>query len=94
MNDRENHNRVVGEFISLANKFKEEGLDPQLISAGLMAASGIYVTFATAGNQGILKDSGIDKAIEMYTNNLKFIQEQKRKELEATAAGNDPADLA
>jgi len=93
MNDRDNHNRVVGEFITLANKFQDEDMDPQLISAGLMAASGIYVTYATAGNHGVLKDSGIDKAVEMYTNNLKFIQEQKRKELEATAAGNDPANL-
>lgn len=90
MNDHDNHSRVVGDFINLANKFKDEGLDPQLISAGLMAASGVYVTFATAGNNGVLKDSGIDKAVEMYTNNLKFIQEQKRKELEAKATSNDP----
>ncbi|MCF6264249.1 MAG: DUF3144 domain-containing protein [Xanthomonadales bacterium] len=91
MSDSENHNRVVGEFIELANKLQKQDLDPQLISAGLMAASGIYVTFTTAGNHGVLKDSGIDKAVEMYTNNLKFIQQQKRKELEAKAAGNDPA---
>lgn len=91
MNDSVNHNRVVGEFIDLANKLQKQDLDPQLISAGLMAASGVYVTFITAGNHGVLKDSGIDKAVEMYTNNLRFIQEQKRKELEAKAAGNDPA---
>jgi len=90
MSDSENHNRVVGEFIDLANKLQKQDLDPQLISAGLMAASGVYVTFTTAGNHGVLKDSGIDKAVEMYTHNLKFIQTQKRKELEAKAAGNDP----
>ncbi len=91
MSDRENHSKVVAEFIALANKFKDDGLDPQLISAGLMAASGLYVTFSTAGNHGVLRESGIDKAVEMYAGNLKFIQEQKRKELEAKAAGNDPA---
>jgi len=87
MSDRENHSRVVAAFIDLANQLKDEGLDPQLVSAGLMAASGVYVTYVTAGNNGVLKDSGIDKAVEMYSGNLRFIQEQKRKELEAKAAG-------
>lgn len=90
MSDGENHSKVVGAFIDLANKFKDEGQDPQLISAGLMAASGLYVTFVTAGNNGVLKDSGIDKAVEMYSGNLRYIQEQKRKELEAKAAGVNP----
>ena len=92
MSDRDEHNRVVTEFINLANQFKDEGLEPQLVSAGLMAASGVYVTFATAGNNGVLKDSGIDKAVEMYAANLKYIQEHKRKELEAKTAGNDPVN--
>ncbi|MGB5488341.1 MAG: hypothetical protein WBN06_13180, partial [Lysobacterales bacterium] len=59
------------------------GHTPQLISAALMAASGIYATFITAGNTGGLQPSGVDKVVMMYRRNLEHIQERKKAEKEA-----------
>jgi len=59
---------------------KDEGHDPQLVSAALMAASGIYATYVTAGNTGGLQPSGVDKVVMMYRRNLEHIQERKKAE--------------
>jgi hypothetical protein len=80
----EAHNRATGEFIDLANKLaKQEGMDVKIVSAALMAASGIYATFITAGNEGFLAESGVEKIAQMYKNNLGYIQERKKQELKA-----------
>ena len=83
MSDRESHNECTHKFINLANELKEQGHSPQLISAALMAASGIYATFITAGNTGGLQPSGVDKVVLMYRRNLEYIQERKKAEKEA-----------
>ena len=83
MSDRENHNVCTSRFIDLANELKNEGHSPQLVSAALMAASGIYATFISAGNDGGLQPSGVDKVVMMYRRNLEFIQERKKAEKEA-----------
>lgn len=83
MSDRESHNECTHKFINLANELKEQGHSPQLISAALMAASGIYATFITAGNTGGLQPSGVDKVVMMYRRNLEYIQERKKAEKEA-----------
>lgn len=78
------HNRATSAFIELANKLaKEEGQDVKIVSAALMAASGIYATFITAGNDGFLQPGGVDKVAEMYKNNLAYIQQRKQQELKA-----------
>lgn len=80
----EAHNRATTAFIELANKLaNEEGQDVKIVSAALMAASGIYATFITAGNNGYLAPSGVDKIAEMYKNNLGYVQERKQQELKA-----------
>ena len=80
----EAHNRATSAFIELANKLaKEEGQDVKIVSAALMAASGIYATFITAGNNGFLAPSRVDKIAEMYKNNLGYVQERKQQELKA-----------
>jgi hypothetical protein len=86
MSDRENHDQCTRQFIDLANELKEGGQDPQLISAALMAASGIYATYITAGNTGGLQPSGVDKVVMMYRRNLEHIQERKKAESEAAEA--------
>ena len=86
MSDAENHNICTTRFIDLANELKDLGYDPQLISAALMAASGIYATFITAGNKGGLQPSGVDKVVMMYRRNLEHIQERKREENENAQA--------
>ena len=83
MSNNDAHNQCTIKFIDLANELKELGHDPNLISASLMAASGIYATYITAGNSGGLQPSGVDKVVMMYRRNLEHIQERKKAESEA-----------
>ncbi len=83
MSDRESHDECTRRFIELANQLKDLGHSPQLVNAALMAASGIYATFISAGNQGGLQPSGVDKVVMMYRRNLEHIQERKKAEKEA-----------
>lgn len=78
------HNRATAAFIDLANSLaKEDGQDAKIVSAALMAASGVYATFIAAGNDGYLGAGGVDKVSTMYKNNLSYIQQRKREELKA-----------
>jgi len=86
MSDTEDHNICTQQFIDLANQLKNQGRDPQLISAALMSASGIYATYVAAGNTGGLEPSGVDKVVMLYRRNLEHIQERKKEE--NTAAEN------
>ena len=86
MSDSDNHNHCTTKFIELANELKEQGQDPKLVSASLMAASGIYATYVTAGNTGGLEPSGVDKVVMMYRRNLEHIQERKKAESEKAAS--------
>lgn len=88
MGDRESHNHCTHKFIELANELKDKGYEPQLISAALMAASGVYATFVTAGNEGGLQPSGVDKVVMMYRRNLEHIQERKKAVNEARENGS------
>ena len=81
MGDRENHEHCTGQFVELANKLKDDGFDINLISAALMAASGIYATYTAAGNSGALEESGIEKVAAQYRRNLEHIQKSKKAEL-------------
>ena len=89
MSDKESHSECTNRFIDLANTLKNEGHDVQMISAALMAASGIYATYITAGNTGGLQPSGVDKVVMMYRRNLEFIQERKKAEKEAREDASD-----
>ncbi len=80
MDDREGHNHCTHKFIELANELKDQDFDPQLVSAALMAASGIYATYVGAGNEGGLEPSGVDKVVMMYRRSLEHIQERKKQE--------------
>jgi len=89
----EAHNKATERFIKLANKMaNEEGQDIKMISAALMAASGVYATFMSAGNQGFLAPGGVERVSEVYKNNLGYIQERKKQELEAQ--GLEPKPMA
>jgi len=86
VDDREAHDQCTHKFIDLANELRDRGNDPQLVSAALMAASGIYATYVTAGNTGGLEPSGVDKVVMMYRRNLEHIQERKREESKKAAS--------
>ena len=78
------HNRATAAFIDLANTLaKDEDQDPKIVSAALMAASGVYATFIAAGNDGYLGPGGVEKVASLYKNNLSYIQQRKRDELKA-----------
>jgi len=83
VSDRESHNECTNKFIALANELKDQGHSPQLVSAALMSASGVYATYISAGNDGGLQPSGVDKVVLMYRRNLEHIQELKKAEKEA-----------
>jgi hypothetical protein len=65
---------------------KSEGMDIQLVSAALMTASGIYATYTVAGNDGGLEQSGIDKVVGTYRQNLEFIQKRKKEDASKKAS--------
>lgn len=78
------HNQATEQFIVMANQMvNEKGYDPKLVSAALMAASGVYATFVAAGNDGFLAPNGVNTIAETFKNNLSYIQKRKKEELEA-----------
>lgn len=76
----ENHAKCVDRFIELANAMKDEGLVPGAVSHALMSASGIYATYAIAGNSNGLNQAGVEKLAEVYKSNLENIQESKKEQ--------------
>ena len=76
-------NEVCIRFIDVANRLKDQGLDTRLISSALMQASAVYATYVAAGNDGFLKESGVQKVADTYRNGLAELQKLKRANLKA-----------
>ena len=72
------YNALAKRFITLANQMKDEGKSIQMINASLMSASGIYATYTTAGDEGGLTESGVEKVVAVYKQNLESVQKIKR----------------
>lgn len=81
MNDHEKHQYCTNQFIELANRLKDEKIDPTLVSGALMTASGIYATYLAAGNAGALEPSGVEKVVEVYRRTLEHYQTIKKNQL-------------
>ena len=82
MNEQEKqHQDCTNEFIDLANRMKDKGVDPAIVSAALMMASSIYATYVSAGNEGALQPSGVTKVVSLYQNTLERYQEIKKNQL-------------
>lgn len=81
VNDQEHHQQCTNKFIKLANEFRKEGIDPNLVSGALMTASGVYATYVAAGNDGALESSGVDKVVDVYRRTLEHHQEVKKAQL-------------
>jgi hypothetical protein len=82
VDDQEKHRYCTNKFIELANKLKDEEINPVLVSGALMTASGVYATFVAAGNRGALEPSGVDKVVAVYRRTLEHHQEQKKAQLQ------------
>jgi hypothetical protein len=76
----ENHSKCVDRFIELANSMKDEGLVPGAVSHALMSASGIYATYAIAGNANGLNQAGVEKLSDLFKANLENVQRSKREQ--------------
>jgi hypothetical protein len=72
---------LMGRFIQVANQMKDEGVPVQLINGAMMAASATYGTYISAGNAGYLKESGVDKLVDVYRKHAEYIQRVKAHEL-------------
>lgn len=77
-NDHDTMHELMTDFIALANQKKDAGHSIEVISAALMSASGTYITYVAAGNEGYLQTSGIDKVTAKYKEILENIQATKK----------------
>ena len=84
----ESQQEAINIFIKLANEMKDEGASIQFVSSALMRACAIYSTYAIAGNQGALKQTGIDKLSELFAVELDVVQKAKLREAGLDAEGN------
>ena len=85
--DSELLHECMQRFIELANTMKDDGIGTNVVSSGLMSASGVYATYAMGGNDGTLSPSGVDKVTEAYKHQLEQIQEAKKARSEKRAKG-------
>jgi Protein of unknown function (DUF3144) len=85
VNDAEQHRYCTNKFIELANEFKTEKIDINVISGALMTASAVYATYVASGNNGTLNPSGVDKVMAIYRRTLEHHQDTKRKKLDPAA---------
>jgi hypothetical protein len=75
--------KLLDRFIELANQLKNEGTDINIIANALMEASSIYATYVSVGNEGYLKESGIDKMTDAYRQILTRVQAGRKARVEA-----------
>ena len=76
---------AIQAFIDLANEMKNEGAPIELISTALMRACAVYSTYAVAGNQGALHQSGVEKLEKLFGQQLAVVQKAKLAEAESSA---------
>ncbi|MCH1597818.1 MAG: DUF3144 domain-containing protein [Pseudomonadales bacterium] len=73
--------KIVGalnNFIALANQMtNEEELDRNVVSTALMRACAVYSTFVVTGNDGALKESGVEKLTKLFSEELVAVQNAK-----------------
>ena len=67
----------VNRFIELANTMANEAKSPQMVSSGLMTACAVYSTYVVTGNEGALRESGIDKITNLFKEELAQVQQAK-----------------
>ena len=78
---------AINAFINLANEMKNDGASIQFVSTALMRACAVYATYVVAGNDGALKESGIEKLSEVFAQELNVIQEAKIAEAGRSTEG-------
>lgn len=79
--DDQIHHECMQRFIDFANSLKEEGIEPRVVSAGMMTALAVYSTYVFAGNDGRLAPSGIAKLADAFRQQLDHVQRSKEASL-------------
>ena len=87
MSGPQTQQEAINAFINLANEMKNNGASIQFVSTALMRACAVYATYVVAGNEGALKESGIEKLSEVFAQELNVIQEAKLAEAGRTTGG-------
>ena len=65
----------VNRFIALANEMTAEGdSPPAVVSSGLMTACAVYSTYVVTGNDGALRESGVEKLTKLFGDELVTLQ--------------------
>jgi hypothetical protein len=72
--------QLLERFIKLANDIKDEGKPAEMINAALILASCTYATYVAAGNEGYLKEGGVNKMTSIYRKNLASLQHAKKRQ--------------
>jgi hypothetical protein len=76
--DAEFHQECAQRFIDLANIMKDEGISINVVSNGLLTATGLYASYVAAGNDGGLTESGVEKVAEIFRHELQRLQKIKK----------------
>ena len=79
---------AINAFIELANEMKDNGASIQFVSSALMRACAVYSTYVIAGNEGALRQTGIEKLSELFRQELDVVQKAKLSEAGLDAEGN------
>jgi hypothetical protein len=83
--DSEVHQECMERFVELGNTMKDEGININVVSAGLMTAAAVYGTFSAAGNDGRLSEKGIGQMTASFQQQLEQVQEAKKIRTEKRA---------
>ena len=79
---------AINMFIGMANEMKDNGASIQFVSSALMRACAVYSTYVIAGNEGALRDPGVEKLSEVFAQELRVVQQAKLSEAGLDADGN------
>jgi len=77
MSSAEQKVECVNRFIELANAMTSEGKSREMVSSALMTACAIYSTYVVTGNDGALKETGIAKITNLFSEELAHVQRTK-----------------
>ena len=79
---------AINQFIDLANQMKDDGAPIEFVSTALMRACALYATYVVAGNQGALREGGVQKLSEVFASELNVVQAAKLAEAGLVREGN------
>lgn len=77
----EQFSALVQRLVELCNETKNEGMPVASVNAAMISACATYATYAAAGNNGYLQQTGVDKTVAAFRRQLTHIQKIKKQQL-------------